>query len=337
MNRIFYKFLVAFFVILVFLCCKEDQSNRLKIGMFVVGANYNDAGYTENCKKGVVMALAENSFDTLFMASSTFSRDQIDYFSKNGFNLLFVPGEYGTNEICNSAMAFPDLQYVIIDHYDEGNLPNVQSIFFKIDEAAFPLGFLAAYWANLKDPGNPVIAVFGGMDTPAIRRFTDAYQSGVAWFNQKYNKQVVCLEQFLNTFSDSDKGYRLADSLIQNGGADVLLPVAGAAGNGVLKATYEKHKWAIGVDVDQYYSLPEYSSILLSSCIKRLDTSIYTVTRNFINNPEPSHSIYIGSLENQGVALAPFHDFEEQIPDSIRNEIEAIQTAIINGTIDTGF
>ncbi|RLC69985.1 MAG: hypothetical protein DRI52_07900 [Chloroflexi bacterium] len=47
--------------------------------------------------------------------------------------------------------------------------------------------------------------------------------------------------------------------------------------------------------------------------------------------------VYVGSRENGGVGLAPFHDMEDQVPDNIKADLEQIQKDIIAGKIDTGW
>jgi basic membrane protein A and related proteins len=309
----------------------------LKIGMFVVGDGYNDSGYKHNCKKGLLSALKENRFDTLFVSSVTHMQEEIDYFPENGCDALFLAGSLATEQLIVAAEKYPQTQFVIVDYKYEGLLQNVQSIYYNIDEAAFPLGFLAAYWASYKDNNNPVVGIIGGMDIDPIQRFTKAYDLGISYFNSKYNREVKTVVTFLNSFDNSDFGYYIADSLITNCNVDVILPVAGAAGNGALYAAKANNKWAVGVDADQYYSLPDIAGILISSCLKQLDTTICSVATAFVSNPVINNSTYTGTLENKGVALAPFHDYESQIPDSIKLTIQTIKTGIITGTIDTGF
>jgi basic membrane lipoprotein Med (substrate-binding protein (PBP1-ABC) superfamily) len=45
--------------------------------------------------------------------------------------------------------------------------------------------------------------------------------------------------------------------------------------------------------------------------------------------------IYTGNLANQGVQLAPYHDYALQIPDSMKTAIDHIKTDIIDGSIST--
>jgi len=318
-------------------CNKDDQANRLKIGMFVVGDGFNDSGYKQNCKSGLLSALEKEPFDTLFVSSLTHTQSEIDYFPKNGCDALFLAGSIASTELLVTAANYPEKQFVIVDYDGETSLPNVQAINYNSDEAAFPLGFLAASWALAHDQVSPSVAIIGGIDIAVLKRFITAYRLGVSYFNSKYNQKVNVTTTFLNTFDDSDCGYRVADSLIKNGNADVILPVAGNAGNGALYAAKDNGKWAIGVDADQYYSLPEVKDILLSSCVKSLESTISKVAIAYIENPVISNSTYTGTLKNEGVSLAPFHSFDAQIPDSIKTAIEAIKAGIIDGSIDTGF
>ena len=131
-------------------------------------------------------------------------------------------------------------------------------------------------------------------------------------------------------------GKHIADSLITLG-ADVIFGVGSETGNGALLKAREHGKWCIGVDVDQYYSFPEISDMLLSSAMKGLDNAIYEVVKSFVDDTFIGGGIYNGKLANDGVGIAPYHNYESLIPDSIKIEIESIRAEIINGSISTGW
>ena len=44
---------------------------------------------------------------------------------------------------------------------------------------------------------------------------------------------------------------------------------------------------------------------------------------------------FIGTLENDGVAIAPFHDFEDQVPQEVKDRLEELRQGIIDGEIVT--
>jgi basic membrane protein A len=71
--------------------------------------------------------------------------------------------------------------------------------------------------------------------------------------------------------------------------------------------------------------------------MKRLDNSVVGVTEMELNGEFPGGEVYVATLENGGVGLAPFHDFEDQIPDELKAEIDAIIEAIKSGELSTGW
>ena len=144
---------------------------------------------------------------------------------------------------------FSEVDFAIIDYEFEEPLENIQSIIFETDEAAFPLGFLAAFWADLQDAIEPKIGYIGGMDIPPVNQFIVGYLNGKNYFNEKDNKNLAEDGTYANSFYDEELGFDLADSLIING-VDVIFPVAGQTGNGVLLAAKENEKLGIGVDDD---------------------------------------------------------------------------------------
>jgi alpha-glucoside transport system substrate-binding protein len=46
---------------------------------------------------------------------------------------------------------------------------------------------------------------------------------------------------------------------------------------------------------------------------------------------------YIATLENEGVGVGPFHDFEDKVPDEIKADLEQIQQDIMAGKLWTGW
>jgi basic membrane protein A len=42
---------------------------------------------------------------------------------------------------------------------------------------------------------------------------------------------------------------------------------------------------------------------------------------------------FVGTLENGGVGLAPFHDFEDRVAPELQGELDAITAGIIDGSI----
>ncbi len=42
---------------------------------------------------------------------------------------------------------------------------------------------------------------------------------------------------------------------------------------------------------------------------------------------------FVGTLKNEGVGLAPFHDFESKVSPDLQSELDTISAGIIDGSI----
>jgi len=237
------------------------------------------------------------------------------------------------SHVVEAAKKYPQSSFVIVDTELSEVQENALSILFDVDEASFPLGYLSAWWADTHDT-DPKLGYVGAMYIPQIRQFIEPFNSGANRYNIQYGKNVDTIGAYANDFFNEDLGKHMSDSLIGLG-ADVIFGVGSETGNGSLLKAYELGKVGIGTDVDQYYSFPEVSDILLSSAMKGLDNAIYEVIKSFINGAFIGGSIYNGKLVNFGVGTAPYHNYESHIPDSINIEIDKIKAGIIDGSIST--
>ena len=72
----------------------------------------------------------------------------------------------------------------------------------------------------------------------------------------------------------------------------MIFPVAGPVGIGAMTAVEDANKGGgavmyIGVDVDQYVSVPEHSAIMLSSVLKRIDNGVKAAIGSPSTAPSP--------------------------------------------------
>jgi len=340
--KIFTKIILVLTAItlLVVTACheKEIPEQTYKVAMLAEGNTFDDLSFLQSCKEGMEKAkgdfnlMVEYNIDT---ASNNY-QERIDYYGDQNFDLIIAIGFMWNDVVIAAAKKHPNSKYVIVDTELSETQINAVSILFDVDEAAFPLGFLSAWWADIHDSIAPKLGWVAALNIPQIQQFVEPYNNGAKYYNQQYEKSVDIIGDFAGDLFNEELGKHIADSLI-NLSADLIFGVGSETGNGSLLKAKELGKAGIGVDVDQYYSFPEVSDILLSSAIKGLDNAIYEVVKSFVDNTFPSSDIYNGKLANEGVGIAPYHDYESQIPDSIKTEIENIKTGIIDGSISTGW
>jgi basic membrane protein A len=216
---------------------------------------------------------------------------------------------------------------------------NFTGLDYHIEEAAMLAGYLGAAWSE-----TGVLGTYGGQQFPGVTRFMDGLYAGAMYHNEQKDTDVSILGwdgdstgQFVggdNPWNDPAKGEQIAQTMFDQD-VDVIHPVAGATGNGSIKAANDEGLWAIGVDTDQYVSLgAPTNAALLTSAQKAIDVSVL----DFFNRVEGGYlggENYAGTLANDGVLLAPFHDWEDEIAakEGLVDEIEALREAIAGGTI----
>jgi basic membrane protein A and related proteins len=310
----------------------------LKVGMVSDVGGIDDASFNQNTWDGLKRAQDELGVQAQFIESQA----QADYekniteFAEQGYDLVFTVGFLLTDATAKMAPLYPDVKFAGIDQWYDPAIPNGVAVQFAVDQAAFPIGYLAAAWADMKDPADPQVGYVGGMQIPPVEQFIVAYEAGVKYYNEQKGKNVQVKGVYVGDFEAPDQGKIQGQSLIDEG-VDVIFGVGGKTGNGGLAAAKESGKWGVGVDVDQYFTLPNEKDILITSCMKRLDNAVFGVTQATLDGKFPGGGVYVGTLENGGVGLAPYHDFENEVPDELKAEVDAIVQGIVAGTIKTGW
>ena len=240
----------------------------------------------------------------------------------------------------NPAVKFAIVDFAYSDAAGKNIAPaNVKGLVFNTGEPAFLAGYAAA---SVSQTGK--VATFGGMKIPSVTAFMEGYAQGVAYYNQAKGKSVQVLGwdsekkdgQFVpgaKPFEDVAGGKQVAEALVAQG-ADVIMPVAGPAGEGGLQVAQASggKVSAIWVDTDGYVSQPTYKSVIATSVGKAMDVAVFEAIKaaqdgTFTNDP------YVGTLKNEGAYLAPFHDFDAKVSAETKAELAKVQADITAGTI----
>jgi basic membrane protein A len=229
----------------------------------------------------------------------------------------------------------PDVDFAIVDEVVDA--PNVKPIVFDTAQAAFLAGYLAA---GVSQTGK--VATFGGGLQPPVTLFMDGFVDGVAKYNEVHGTAVVALGWdkaaqdgvFTGDFEDVNKGLTTTQAFIDQG-ADVILPVAGQVGEGAARAALDSggSVSVIWVDSDGYDTLaPEFRPVLLTSVLKNTGDAVIEIVKSSIDDTF-DNTAFVGTLENGGVDIAPFHDLAPKVSAELAAEIDQLRADIIAGTI----
>ena len=214
---------------------------------------------------------------------------------------------------------------------------NFTGLSFQIDQAGMLAGYLGAGFSK-----SGKIGTYGGQQFPGVTLFMDGLYAGIKYYNQKNGTTVTLLGwdaptqkgTFVggnNPWGDPAKGEQLAKTFLDQG-ADIVQPVSGGTGNGTIKAMMAAGKYAFGVDTDQALSLPDYAPAIITSSQKVIDVAVLDLIKANQAGTMGGKD-YVGTLANNGVALAPYHNFANQIPAALSTAIDQLKADIASGTV----
>ncbi len=322
----------------------EDAEAAFKGCMVTDLGGIDDRSFNAAAAAGLERAETELSIEApsiLESGDETAYAPNIEQLIADDCGLIVTVGFLLAGATGESAAANPDQNFALIDSGptdaagESVTLDNVKSLLFDTAQAAFLAGYLAA---GMSETGT--VATFGGIKIPPVTVFMDGFVDGVAYYNTEKGTAVTVLGwdkatqegTFTGDFEDQNKGRTSTENFI-SAGADIILPVAGPVGLGAAAAAQDSGAASIiWVDSDGYEAAPDYADVFLTTVLKNIDAAVFDVTEA-ASTGDFDGAPYVGTLENGGVGLAPYHDFEDAVPDELKTEIEELQAAIIAGEV----
>ena len=103
-----------------------------------------------------------------------------------------------------------------------------------------------------------------------------------------------------------------------DGGADVIFGAGGLTGNGALEAACQADGvLAIGVDTDQFETLPSVQECIVSSATKNIVEAVKNSLLR-IAQDQFTPGFHTDNAATNGIGLAPFHDKEADVPADVK-------------------
>jgi basic membrane protein A len=303
----------------------------------------DDRSFNATAYAGLTQAETDLGVEISFLESQTADdyTPNIDALIAQECDLIITVGFLLGDATAAAAEANPDQKFAIVDFdffdSDAGedvSYDNVKELTFATDEAAFLAGYLAA---GMTETGS--VGTFGGINIPTVTIFMNGFAAGIMKYNEDNGTDVQLLGwdpvaqdgTFTGDFENQDNGRAVTQDLIDEG-ADIILPVAGPVGLGAAAAAEEAGARMIWVDTDGCISAEEYCPLFLTSIMKNMNVAVYDQINDVVEG-DFTGGLYSGTLENAGVGIAPFHEFEGEVPAELADAITELQAGIIDGSV----
>ncbi len=304
---------------------------------------FDDKSFNQLSYEGVEQAATElgAEFKAVESQSENDYGPNLESLVGEGCDVIVTVGFALSAATVESATANPDIEYVLIDDAADNDFDgtkdaeNIKPLLYDTAQAAFLAGYAAADYTT-----TGVVGTYGGQPFPTVTIFMDGFKQGAEYYAAEKGKDVKVVGYeggekglFTGGFEANETATTTAKGILDQD-ADVILPVGGPIYQGALTAIADSGKDVamLGVDADFFETDPSTQDVVLTSILKNMKVSTYEAVLA-AGNDEFDAEAYVGTLENDGVGIAPFHNFEDKVSESLQGELDEVKAGIIDGSI----
>ncbi len=310
-------------------CSKEDV---FCVGLVTDVGKINDKSFNQSTWEGVQLAKQQLGANVQYIETS----DAKDYekniatFGDANYDVVVTVGFALGEATIAAAAKYPNIKFIGVDQFQAETVNGVSGLSFPEDQAGFLVGALA----SMMSKSHKIGAVCGTDVVPPVWRFGEGYKAGAAYadgMNGTSTEVFVVYHSdvgFDKTFTDPEWGAQTAKSMMDQG-ADTIFGCGGVTGNGAITAAAQAGGYAIGVDTDQYLTLPEAAPRMLSSAMKLITPSVFDLIKAAKEGTLQSGNVY------GPAGYAPYHDLDGEVPAEVKTAMEKINADLLSGAVTT--
>ena len=303
--------------------------------------SWNDKSFNESVYDGLVKAEADLGAQ-IADAESNSAEDfegNLQAMVDANCDITFAVGFNLIGNVNIAAAANPDMNFVTIDGYSEGN-PNLKPVIYNMQESGYLAGYAAAAYSTTK-----VVGTYGGQPFDSVTSFMDGFYFGAMAWGEETGEMIEVLGwdpatpetgAMIGNFDANSPASKAIAATLVNGGADVLFPVGGDQFGVCIEAFKEASVDGviIGVDKDVALTSPEYAPFVLTSAEKRMTNAVYDIIAELSSGGAFDGEAYVGTLANGGTGLSPFYGFDAELSDEVKARLVELEALIIAGEIE---
>ena len=295
----------------------------------------DQSGFDELMARGVERAAEDHDLEAVVIEPPYASAASLQEELADEAELVFgAPLMW--EHMLNAAPDHPDTTFVFLDWFDPPTVANGVGVTFAHEQGSFLVGAAAALESTTGR-----IGYLGANSSPLIEPFRAGFEQGARAVRPGVEifTAVIAPEA-----TDAAGGYdepatarALAERMYVQQDVDVIYTAAGASGQGAIEAAtvlsdqVGRHLWAIGVDTDYAFELPEAQRAhLLTSMLKRLDDGIeWVVARHEDGTLTVPATVRLGLADNGvGYSTSGGH-----LSDATLSRLDELEAGIVSGAI----
>ena len=312
-------------------CPAKEPLETVTIGLVTDVGKVDDKSFNQSAWEGA-QAAAEATGGTAEYIETAAASDyatNIGQFLDSGANVIITVGFALGEATAEAATENPDVTFIGVDQFPAVEACNLTGLVFNEDKS----GFLAGALAGLLTESNTLGAVLGTDQVPPVVAFKEGWEAGAMYTNPEVNLISTYHPGGLDVaFTDPEWGATTARQALDNG-ADIIFGAGGLTGNGALIEVAKEAGAAlcVGVDTDQWETVPEAHPCLITSAVKLINPGVVELV-----TAAQAGTIAPGPFFGE-VGLADFHDLADRVPAEVQTQMEEITAGVLSGEIETGY
>lgn len=313
--------------------------------VYLLNGTLGSMGFSDNAAQGLYRLRDELGCEIKIIEMGNDQTAYESYFrdeSEKDWDMI-IGATFTLKELVEDmALEYTDQNYMFIDgacDFDKVTTGNLMGISYQSNETGFMAGALAASMLGSGDEkidaAKPLLGFVGSMDSPNINDFLVGYMEGI----QYVDPGIKLLTSYVGSFEDVPKCLEMTNQLY-NQGAQIVYGPTSASIMGAVQASADKDKYFIACDNDVWLMMsgtnPEAVRNVLSSSMKNVGDSIFTVVRGQMEGAYHMGQNYVLGIKDGAVGLAKNDNFQQLVPEAIRDSLDEIAGLIADGTIQVG-
>ena len=325
MKKILVLFLAVVMIAALAACgggSGSSDSDGFKVALLLPGP-ITDRAWSASGHAGLMAVESQLGLEVAFNESvqPADMESGFRFFASNGYNIIIGMGSQFTDALLTVADEFPDHYFIIVNGSQYRD--NVRSVQLSDEQAGYVAGALATL---LTETG--VVGMVAGQEVPPILRGLNGFEQAVRDTSARVGKDVRYITSLTGSMDDVALAKEVALSTIDQG-ADVLYELANQAGSGVIEAARERDILVIGSSTDQNSAAPDH---VVQSMVRDTPAAYVHFVKQIIDGNFTPEVVLYGVGEGV-IHLAPWHGFENRVPQDIKDELAAIMKDIADGKI----
>ncbi len=256
----------------------------------------------------------------------------IKQFTDKKYDVIVTVGFLMADATVKAAAQYPDTKFIGVDQFIDTSKvksPNLTGLSFNEDQAGYAAGYLAGLMTKTNKIGDVL-----GQEIPPVQKYDKGYKAGALAANPKVKVTSVYHPAGDNAFQDPVWGAGEAKKQLAQG-VDIVFGAGGSTGNGAIQETAKasgagKTVFCIGVDVDQWDSVPAAQPCLITSAEKHLSQGVTDLIKQAKDGSIKGGN-FIGTA-----GVSPYHAFDSSVPADVKTKVADVVAKLANGSLKTG-